>query len=222
MLPAKKRKGNILMSSAQLRAKAREMLGGNIFAAQWLYPLAVCIIVNAITGISSVAVVGPLIVAGPLAVGSALYFLGLARKQERATENLNTLFAPVSKDAGGTIILGVLTSVFVFLWSLLFLIPGIVKSYSYAMAPYIKADHPEFTATQALDESRRLMNGNKMRLFCLQLSFIGWMLLSCCTCGLAMLWVSPYMSAAQAAFYEEIKGPDAEAEAEADYEPVNL
>ena len=211
-----------MSSNSQLRAKAREMLGGKLFASPWLYPLIVGLIVSAISGVAAMIFVGTLIVAGPIAVGSAFYFLEIARKKERAAESIGNLFKPVSKDAGGTILLGVLTTIFIFLWSLLFFIPGIVKSYSYAMAPYIKADHPEFTAKQALDESRRLMNGNKMRLFCLQLSFIGWILLSFCTCGLGMLWVSPYMSAAQAAFYEEIKGPDAEAEAEADYEPVNL
>ena len=208
-----------MSSASQLRAKAREMLGGNIFNPKWLYPLAVCLIVNAITGIASMIAIGSLLVTGPLSVGSALYFLSIARQQERATENIGALFTPVTKDAGGTIVLGLLTTVFVALWSLLFVIPGIVKSFSYAMAPYIKVDHPEYTATQAITESRRIMNGNKMRLFALYLSFIGWILVAMLTCGIGMLWVYPYMSASVAAFYEEIKAPEAE---QPEVETVNL
>ncbi|MBQ9784884.1 MAG: DUF975 family protein [Clostridia bacterium] len=200
-----------MSSSSQLRAKAREMLGGQIFGSAWLYPLLVCLIVSAISGLASAIVVGSLIVTGPLAVGSAFYFLNIARKKEGASGDIGAMLKPVSGDAGGTIILGLLTTLFTILWSLLFIIPGIIKSFSYAMAPYIKADHPEYTATQALDESRRIMNGNKWRLFCLNLSFIGWLIVGALACGIGTLWVAPYMSAAQAAFYEEIKNTPAQA-----------
>ena len=63
------------------------------------------------------------------------------------------------------------------LWTLLLVIPGIVKTYSYAMTPYIMAEHPSLTANEAITESRRIMDGNKWRLFCLDFSFIGWELL---------------------------------------------
>ena len=77
----------------------------------------------------------------------------------------------------------ILQGLYVALWSLLLVIPGIVKSYSYAMAPYIMAEHPALTANEAITESRRIMDGNKWRLFCLDFSFIGWELL----CVLPML-----------------------------------
>ena len=70
-----------------------------------------------------------------------------------------------------------LTGLYIALWSLLFIIPGIIKSFSYAMAPYILAEHPEMTASEAITESRHMMDGNKWRLFCLDFSFIGWSLL---------------------------------------------
>lgn len=76
-----------------------------------------------------------------------------------------------------------LQGLYVALWSLLLFIPGVVKAYSYAMTPYIMAEHPGLTANEAITESRRIMDGNKWRLFCLDLSFLGWELL----CTLPML-----------------------------------
>ena len=70
-----------------------------------------------------------------------------------------------------------LQGLYIALWSLLLVIPGIVKTYSYAMTPYIMSEHPSLTANEAITESRRIMDGNKWRLFCLDFSFIGWELL---------------------------------------------
>ena len=103
------------------------------------------------------------------------------------------------------LVLYILQFIYIFLWTLLLIIPGIVKSYSYSMAFYIMNDHPEYTATQCLDESRRMMNGHKLDLFCLHLSFIGWIIVSILTCGIGVLWVDPYMQLSQANFYEELK-----------------
>ena len=201
-----------MSTSAQLRAKARETLGNNVFSSKWLYALLVALIVSGITSIAGCVPLLPWLITGPLSVGAACYMLALSRKQEGADEDIGKVFSPFTKDLGNTLLLGLLTTLYTFLWSLLFIIPGIVKTYSYAMAPYIKADHPEYTATQAIDESRKMMNGNKSRLFCLHLSFLGWLLLTACCCGIAMLWVTPYMNAATAAFYEELKGEPAPTE----------
>jgi len=95
--------------------------------------------------------------------------------------------------------------IFVFLWSLLFLIPGIIKAYSYAMTPYILKDYPELSANQAINLSRKMMKGHKLDLFILQLSFIGWWILTLFTAGIGTLWLMPYMMTAQAAFYQDIK-----------------
>ena len=97
------------------------------------------------------------------------------------------------------------------LWTLLLVIPGIIKTFSYAMTPYIAVDHPDWTANQCITESRRIMDGNKWRFFCLGFSFIGWWLLVALVSsvpfgGLAQLFLQPYYQTALAAFYEDIKG----------------
>ena len=97
-----------------------------------------------------------------------------------------------------------LRTLFTVLWSLLFIIPGIVKGLSYAMTPFILEEHPEMTASQAIKASMQLMDGHKMDLFILGLSFIGWSLLACLTMGIGFLFLNPYMNAAYAAFYRDI------------------
>lgn len=98
-----------------------------------------------------------------------------------------------------------LVGVFTFLWSLLLIVPGIVRFYAYAMTPYILVDNPELSANQAINMSKQMMKGHKFDLFFLQLSFIGWIFLSIFTFGIGLLWVMPYMMTAQAAFYQDIK-----------------
>lgn len=80
----------------------------------------------------------------------------------------------------------------------------IVLSLRYALAGYILADYPNLSAIDALRNSGNLMRGNKWRLFCLQLSFIGWLILSVLSCGIGLLWSIPYMNNATAAFYDEV------------------
>lgn len=92
----------------------------------------------------------------------------------------------------------------VFLWSLLFIIPGIIASYRYSMTPYILAENMDLSVMEAITESKKMMKGNKFRLFCLELSFIGWDILATLTLGIGDLWVHPYREAARAAFYREI------------------
>lgn len=106
-----------------------------------------------------------------------------------------------------TSIARLLRTVYVFLWSLLLVIPGILASYSYAMTDYILAEHPELTANEAISISKEIMYGNRWRLFCLQFSFIGWSILASLTMGIGNLWLTPYKQAATAAFYREISGP---------------
>ena len=98
--------------------------------------------------------------------------------------------------------------VYVLLWSLLFIIPGIIASYSYAMTSYILAEHPEMLPSEAIERSKEMMSGNRWRLFCLQFSFIGWGILSSLTLGIGNLWLTPYRQAATAAFYREVSGTE--------------
>ena len=100
----------------------------------------------------------------------------------------------------------VLRSIFVWLWSLLLVIPGIIAIYRYAMMPYLMAEFQDLGALDAMRESKRLMQGNKWRLFCLELSFLGWAFLCMFTLGIGMLWLLPYMASARTAFYLEVTG----------------
>ena len=91
------------------------------------------------------------------------------------------------------------------LWSLLFIIPGIIKGYAYAMTPFILAEHPELSASRAIELSQQMMDGHKADLFILELSFIGWSLLAAVTLNLGNIALNPYKNAAHAAFYRQLQ-----------------
>jgi Predicted integral membrane protein len=99
----------------------------------------------------------------------------------------------------------VVIEIFVFLWSLLLIVPGIIKALAYSMAPFILRENPEMKVLDAITESRKLMHGHKGSLFCLYLTFIGWFLLSALSLGIGFLWFGPYVSAATASFYKSLK-----------------
>ena len=113
-----------------------------------------------------------------------------------------------TKEYGRAIEMPLLVSVYTFLWMLLFIIPGIVKAYSYAMAIYISKDKPELSAEECIQESRRMMSGHKGELFLLDLSYIGWGILCILTCGILSLWVAPKMQTAHVLFYEDLKAEE--------------
>ena len=192
------------MNSSDFRAKARATLGNNIFGNDWLLALVVGLIYSAIISLAASIGFGfgSIIIAGPMAFGIASVFLNKERYQ--GDIKIEGLFSGFTNDFGGNLVTGLLVSIFVSLWSLLFVIPGIVKSYSYAMTFYIKNDNPALSATECITESRKLMDGNKWRLFCLDLSFIGWYIVGSFCLGIGTLWVAPYHQAARACFYEEI------------------
>lgn len=137
-------------------------------------------------------------------VGYARFNMNLVDGEEAKIESLFTYFNNWSTTAATKFLKGLYT----FLWSLLFIIPGIIASYSYAMTGYILAEHPELTASEAIERSKEMMSGNRFRLFCLQFSFIGWAILCSFTLGIGNFWLSPYKQAATAAFYREISGTD--------------
>ena len=128
------------------------------------------------------------------------------RIYRRETASVGALFTGYGvnflRKLGGMLWMGL----WLFLWSLLFIIPGIIKGFSYAMTPFILADKPDVTAREALRMSRRMMAGNKGRLFVLVLSFFGWAILSAFTLGiLAIVFVGPYYYTTLAGFYEEVR-----------------
>ena len=119
---------------------------------------------------------------------------------------LGNLFKGYSKEWFSKSLLTLLLMyVYILLWTLLLIIPGIIKALSYAMTPYVLKDNPNMKNNEAIEESMRLMSGHKAELFLLGLSFIGWALLSLLTLGIGFLWLIPYMQTAFAYFYEDLK-----------------
>ena len=135
-------------------------------------------------------------------VGYAKFNLNLVDRLEGSFENLFAYFS----DWKTTAVARFLQSIYILLWSLLFIIPGIIVSFSYAMTEYILAENPELSASEAISRSKQMMDGNKWRLFCLQFSFIGGSILCAFTLGIGNLWLTPYKQAATAAFYREVSG----------------
>ena len=135
-----------------------------------------------------------------ITVGYAKYNLNLVDRLEGNIDNLFSYFSNWKV----TVLARLLRGIYVFLWSILLVIPGIVASYKYAMVEYILAENPELTASEAISKSKQMMDGNKWRLFCLHCSFIGWEILCVFTFGIGYLWLNPYKQAATAAFYREI------------------
>ena len=125
----------------------------------------------------------------------------------RKPTSLNMLFSQFS-NWKVAIITGFLKNILITLWTFVFIVPGIVVSYSYAMVEYILVENPSLTASQALKQSKKMMKGNRMRLFCLELSFIGWDILALFTCGIGYAVLNPYKQVAKAAFYREISGTE--------------
>ena len=193
------------MDRAELKARARAQLGGGIFQNAWMTALAACLLIGLIeTAAGSILpAIGALIIVGPMEYGMAYLFLKQARDGQKM--QMSDIFRGFQDDFGGTLLIGLMTWLFTFLWSLLLFIPGIVKYYSYSMAYYVKLDHPEYGWKACIDESRRLMNGHKFEKFVLDLSFIGWLIVGSLCLGVGTLWVTPYMAATDAHFYEYVR-----------------
>ena len=145
-----------------------------------------------------------LFVGSAVEVGYAGFNLDLVDRREVSIRQLFSYF-PYWKTM---VAASLLRWIYTILWSLLFIIPGIVATYSYAMTSYILADHPDMTANEAISASKKMMEGNRWRLFCLEFSFIGWSILCSFTLGIGSLWLTPYIAAAKAAFYREISGTE--------------
>ena len=135
-------------------------------------------------------------------VGYARFNLDLTAGETPSFETLFSYFPHWKTVAAAQL----LQTVYIFLWTLLLVIPGIVAGYSYAMTGYILAEHPELSASETIAQSKAMMEGNRWRLFCLHFSFIGWDILCALTLGIGNLALRPYRHAAEAAFYRELYG----------------
>ena len=160
------------------------------------------ILLSVLSFIGIVFMIVHLIVGGAVTLGYVKFNLNLVDYKPATFAQLFSEFHRL----GTGFLMQLLRMVYTFLWSLLFVIPGIYASYGYAMTPYILLENPEMTANEAITKSKELMDGNRWRLFCLEISFIGWALLAALfTLGIGVLWLVPYMEASFAAFYREIK-----------------
>lgn len=194
----------VIKSNSEIRAEARSQLKGNWGNAVLLCAIYMVIIIlfNASTRvIPYIGMVVNWIVMGPLMLGLVACFVKLVRKQEFRYENLFDGFSRFST----AFVAQLLVMIFTMLWSLLLLIPGIIAALGYAMTFYIINDNPELSASRAIEESKKMMYGYRWKLFCLNFSFIGWGLLCIFTFGIGYLWLTPYMQASLANFYENLK-----------------
>lgn len=154
----------------------------------------------ALTGVSNLLTI---LVIAPLGVGFYNAFKVIMRKEsDDVTNNMfNIGFGNYKRNLLGMLLMYIL----VILWTFLLIIPGIIKSFAYAMLPYILHDNPELSVREALRKSEEMMKGHKFDLFYLMLSFLGWAVLALFTLGIGYLWLCPYMYCAMAAFYDDIK-----------------
>lgn len=156
-----------------------------------------------------IAIIGLLIdifVGAPATIGLCNYFI----KNTDSKPSFSDAFSGFKVKYGrniGTLLLVAIKSI---LWTCLFIVPGIIKMFEYAIIPYILADDPEISSKDVFKKANLMMKGNKWRLFKLDFSFIGWALLACLTCGIGAFFLVPYVEAAKAEFYVELKNKCAE------------
>lgn len=199
------------MTNSEIKIKAKETLNG-----KWLNPILVCLIYGLFTGGLTLATVYILepnqleqnliqivlsLLFAPLLLGFINYLMNFIKGKDLPITTIFRGYNQCSK----AVVLNLLMQIYVALWTLVFIVPGIIKSYSYSMSFYILNDNPELTPSQALDMSDKLMEGHKMDLFCLYISFIGLVLLSVLTLGIGLIWLIPYMEVSKCYFYENIK-----------------
>ncbi len=202
---------------AELKTQAKEQLAGKIWKL-FLCTLVASIpalIVGGIQGASTVANGGQpgpfasmltsvinILITPALSLGLTMVYLNVTYGEEPQVE---TIFEPFKRNYGKAIALTLLVGIFVILWTCLFIIPGIIMGYAYSQAFYILAENPDMSPMDCIRESKRIMKGRKMDLFILELSFLPWIFLVCLTCGIAGIYVTPYMTLTMTNFYHRIK-----------------
>ena len=186
-----------MKSRSEIKTEAKKILSANYGPI-----LGEMLLVGILTGLAGVVVVGSIIVGPPLMVGfyEGIRLLWQGKKKEK-------MFTGFEEDKFGRSIGGMLLmAIFVWLWSLLLIVPGIVKGFAYCLTPFIIADSKGISATDAITLSKKITQGHKGELFVFVLSYIGWGLLSSLTAGLlAIFYVGPYMATAFGGYYIELK-----------------
>ena len=187
--------------------------GGNLEITKQLQeelPLRALAVLGLVASAASALSLVQLILGGVVQLGYSKFLLA---QQDGKPYEVKDLFSQFDRFGTG-FAQYFLRGLYVVLWSLLLIIPGIIKGLSYAMTPFILEDHPELTASQAIRRSMELMDGHKGELFLLELTFIGWELLNILTLGIGSLWLNPYKNAACAVFYRELTAKNPETYAE--------
>lgn len=142
-----------------------------------------------------------IVLSGLFGFGMVSYYLKLSRNEEVTYKELFSKFDM----AIPYILIALVTGLFTLLWSLLFIIPGIIASISYTLVYMIKLDNPEMSTMEVITKSKEMMNGHKMDYFVLIISFLGWAILGILTLGILYLWLIPYMNVTFANFYNSLK-----------------
>ncbi len=186
--------------NAELMSQARSLLRGN-WGLRIGFSLLLGLLVVAAGIAPYVGYIAQLILQGPLALGGVIFYMTFARG---GPGSLGMLFAGF-KSFGRALGAHLLMTLFIFLWMLLLIIPGIIASLRYSQTLYLLADNRSLGPLEAIRKSKQLMHGRKWKLFCLQLRFVGWSLLCILTLGIGFLWLTPYISVSVARFYDDIQ-----------------
>lgn len=184
-----------MKNNYEIKTEARLALRG-----KWIQPVLTQLVQGLIKGGCLITI----FLSNPISVGAKNAYRRLLHNDEEVFSN--TFNGAFNGDFTHRVLAMLLKDVYIFLWSLLLIIPGIIKSYSYALVPYLIEDEPELDADSCIHRSRELMRGHKWDLFCLDLSFIGWFFLCLLTAGIGFLWLAPYVKTAHASFYEDLVG----------------
>ncbi|MDP4266967.1 MAG: DUF975 family protein [Bacteroidota bacterium] len=142
-----------------------------------------------------------IIIRGPLSIGLNRFLLSISRRQEAEIGMLFSEFNNFKR----AFLAYLLLIVYILLYTLLLIVPGIIKAYSLSQTFFILADNPSIGYNEALKSSERMMQGNKLRYFYLHCRFIGWILLSLLTLGIGLIWLIPYIRISIAGFYDDLK-----------------
>lgn len=185
-----------------MNAKDYRNLAWKKLSGDWGTLAIITLIAGLILSAVSVTGVGVILLAGPIALGLAFCFLAKARGQKVEVQSMFNGFS----NFVNAFVLEVVNSIFIALWSLLFIVPGVIAELSYSMSFYILQDNPTMSPTDARKKSMELMNGHKWQLFCLRFSFIGWMILGMLTLGILFIWIAPYMQLSEVEFYRHLIG----------------
>ena len=196
------------MNRAEIKNLAKEKIKGNLLNLLW--PIIVISIVGSIPSMivgdseSILALIIVLAASFVTSIFSVSYVAYLLEFVRTGTSTFNTIIECVKKNWLRILLVSILVGVFTFLWTLLFIIPGIVAALSYSMATYLIVD-TDLDANDAIKESKRMMKGYKWDYFVFGLSFIGWIMLVPLTFGILYIWLLPYMYVSMAIYYEKLK-----------------